>query len=39
MREQARRKILKMFAYGTGLGSTQTARNIADISARRISVR
>lgn len=35
--EQARRKILTTFAYGTGLGPTQTARNIADISARQIS--
>lgn len=31
------RKILTTFAYGTGLGPTQTARNIADISARQIS--
>jgi TnpA family transposase len=37
LREQARRKILTVFAYGTGLGPTQTARNIADISARQIS--
>ena len=29
--------ILNTFAYGTGLGPTQTARNIADISARQIS--
>jgi hypothetical protein len=33
LREEARRKILTTFAYGTGLGPTQTARNIADISA------
>lgn len=37
LREQERRKILTAFAYGTGLGPTQTARNIADISARQIS--
>jgi TnpA family transposase len=37
LREQERRKILTTFAYGTGLGPTQTARNIADISARQIS--
>ena len=37
IKEDARRKILTTFAYGTGLGPTQTARNIADISARQIS--
>jgi len=37
LREQAKRKILTTFAYGTGLGPTQTARNIAGISARQIS--
>jgi hypothetical protein len=26
-----------VFAYGTGLGPTQTARNVVDISARQIS--
>jgi TnpA family transposase len=30
LREQARRKILTIFAYGTGLGPTQTARNWGD---------
>lgn len=37
IKEDVRRKILTTFAYGTGLGPTQTARNIADISARQIS--
>ena len=37
LKENARRKILTTFAYGTGLGATQTARNIADISARQIA--
>jgi TnpA family transposase len=37
LKEDARRKILTTFAYGTGLGATQTARNIADISARQIT--
>ena len=37
LREQSRRKILTTFAYGTGLGPTQTARNIAGTSARQIS--
>lgn len=37
LKEEARRKILTTFAYGTGLGPTQTTRNIADISARQIS--
>jgi len=37
IKEDARRKILTTFAYGTGLGPTQTARNIADISARQIA--
>ena len=38
IREECRRKILTTFAYGTGLGPTQTAKNIADISARQIEV-
>ena len=38
IREEGRRKILTTFAYGTGLGPTQTAKNIADISARQIEV-
>ncbi|MCF7972063.1 MAG: Tn3 family transposase [Methylococcaceae bacterium] len=37
LNDDVRRKILTTFAYGTGLGATQTARNIADISARQIS--
>jgi hypothetical protein len=37
IQEEGRRKILTTFAYGTGLGPTQTAKNIADISARQIS--
>lgn len=37
IKEDVRRKILTTFAYGTGLGPTQTARNIADISARQIA--
>ena len=37
IKEDARRKILTTFAYGTGLEPTQTARNIADISARQIT--
>lgn len=37
LKEEALRKILTTFAYGTGLESTQTARNIVDISARQIS--
>lgn len=37
IQEEGRRKILATFAYGTGLGPTQTAKNIADISARQIS--
>jgi len=37
LKEEARRKILTTFAYGTGLGPTQTARNIANISVRQIS--
>lgn len=37
LKEESRRKILTTFAYGTGLGPTQTARNIADVSARQIS--
>ena len=38
IKEDVRRKILTTFAYGTGLGPTQTARNIADISARQIAL-
>ena len=37
LRERSRRKILTTFAYGTGLGPTQTAKNIAGTSARQIS--
>jgi TnpA family transposase len=37
IKEDVRRKILTTFAYGTGLGPTQTARNIVDISARQIA--
>ena len=37
IKEDVRRKILTTFAYGTGLGPTQMARNIAGISARQIS--
>lgn len=37
LQEEDRRKILTLFAYGTGLGPTQIAKNIADISARQVS--
>src|SRR5208282_2509870 len=37
IQEEERRKILTVFAYGTGLGPTQIAKNIADISARQVS--
>jgi TnpA family transposase len=37
LKEDVRRKILTSFAYGTGLGPTQMARNMADISARQIA--
>jgi Tn3 transposase DDE domain/Domain of unknown function (DUF4158) len=37
LQEEDRRKILTLFAYGTGLGPTQIAKKIADISARQVS--
>jgi TnpA family transposase len=37
LKEEDRRKILTTFAYGTGLGPTQVARNVADLSARQVS--
>jgi TnpA family transposase len=37
LQEEDRRKILTVFAYGTGIGPTQIAKNIADISARQVS--
>ena len=37
LHEEDRRKILTVFAYGTGLGPTQIAKNIADVSARQVS--
>ncbi|MCK9397673.1 MAG: transposase, partial [Methylobacter sp.] len=37
LQEEERRKILTVFAYGTGLGPTQIAKNIADVSARQVS--
>jgi TnpA family transposase len=37
LHEEDRRKILTVFAYGTGLGPTQIAKNITDISARQVS--
>ena len=37
LQEEDRRKILTVFAYGTGLGPTQMAKNIADVSARQVS--
>ncbi len=37
LQEEDRRKILTVFAYGTGLGPTQIAKNIADVSARQVS--
>lgn len=38
LQEEDRRKIMTVFAYGTGLGPTQIAKNIADISARQVSL-
>lgn len=37
LQDEDRRKILTVFAYGTGLGPTQIAKNIADISVRQVS--
>lgn len=37
LKEEVHRKILTTFAYGTGLGATQTARHITHINARQIS--
>ena len=37
LQEEERRKILTVFAYGTGIGPTQIAKNIADVSARQVS--
>ena len=37
LQEEDRRKILTVFAYGTGLGPTQISKNIADVSARQVS--
>lgn len=37
LQEEDRRKIMTVFAYGTGLGPTQIAKNIADISACQVS--
>jgi TnpA family transposase len=37
LQEEERRKILTVFAYGTGLGSTQISKNIVDVSARQVS--
>lgn len=37
LQDEDRRKILTVFAYGTGLGPTQIAKNIADVSARQVS--
>ncbi len=37
LKEEDRRKILTAFAYGTGLGPTQVARNVADLSARQVA--
>ena len=37
LKEEVRRKILTTFAYGTGLGATQTARHITQVNARQIS--
>ncbi len=37
LEDEDRRKILTVFAYGTGLGPTQIAKNIADVSARQVS--
>ncbi|MGZ8249467.1 Tn3 family transposase [Methylomagnum sp.] len=37
LKEEDRRKILTAFAYGTGLGPTQVARNVADLGARQVA--
>jgi len=37
LKEDAKRKILTAFAYGTGLGPTQIAKNVTDLSARQVS--
>jgi TnpA family transposase len=37
LQEEDKRKIMTVFAYGTGLGPTQIAKNIADISARQVA--
>lgn len=37
LHDEDRRKILTVFAYGTGIGPTQIAKNIADVSARQVS--
>ena len=37
LKEDAKRKILTAFAYGTGLGPSQIAKNVADLSARQVS--
>ena len=37
LQDEDRRKILTVFAYGTGLGPTQIAKNIVDVSARQVS--
>lgn len=37
LQEEDRRKILTVFAYGTGLGPTQISKNITDVSARQVS--
>ena len=37
LHDEDRRKILTVFAYGTGIGSTQIAKNIAGVSARQVS--
>ncbi len=37
LRDEDQRKILTVFAYGTGLGPTQIAKNIVNVSARQVS--
>jgi TnpA family transposase len=37
LKEDAKRKILTAFAYGTGLGPTQIAKNVTDLSARQVA--
>jgi TnpA family transposase len=37
LKEEDRRKILTTFAYGTGLGPTQVAKNMVDLSARQVA--